>query len=109
MLSDILQNRYAVTAVILFGVGFTNLMLQQNLLRKVIGFNIMDSAIFLLLASLGYIDGGVAPIVGGPGIRPPLHQPYPQRPGADGHRGVRVHHRLFSGADPADLSSVRHH
>ena len=34
MLSDILQNRYAVTAVILFGVGFTNLMLQQNLLRK---------------------------------------------------------------------------
>ena len=44
MLSDIIQNRYAVTAVILFGIGFTNLMLQQNLLRKVIGFNIMDSA-----------------------------------------------------------------
>ena len=64
MLSDIIQNRYAVTAVILFGIGFTNLMLQQNLLRKVIGFNIMDSAIFMLLASLGYIEGGVAPIVG---------------------------------------------
>ena len=59
MLSDIIQNRYAVTAVILFGIGFTNLMLQQNLLRKVIGFNIMDSAIFMLLASLGYIEGGV--------------------------------------------------
>ena len=53
MLEDIIQNRYAVTAVILFGIGFTNLMLQQNLLRKVIGFNIMDSAVFLLLASLG--------------------------------------------------------
>lgn len=64
MLEEIIQNRYAVTAVILFGIGFTNLMLQQNLLRKVIGFNIMDSAVFLLLASLGYIDGGVAPIVG---------------------------------------------
>lgn len=61
MLEEIIQNRYAVTAVILFGIGFTNLMLQQNLLRKVIGFNIMDSAVFLLLASLGYIDGGVAP------------------------------------------------
>ena len=57
MLEEIIQNRYAVTAVILFGIGFTNLMLQQNLLRKVIGFNIMDSAVFLLLASLGYIDG----------------------------------------------------
>ena len=55
MLEEIIQNRYAVTAVILFGIGFTNLMLQQNLLRKVIGFNIMDSAVFLLLASLGYI------------------------------------------------------
>ena len=51
MLEEIIQNRYAVTAVILFGIGFTNLMLQQNLLRKVIGFNIMDSAVFLLLAS----------------------------------------------------------
>ena len=48
MLEEIIQNRYAVTAVILFGIGFTNLMLQQNLLRKVIGFNIMDSAVFLL-------------------------------------------------------------
>ena len=37
MLEEIIQNRYAVTAVILFGIGFTNLMLQQNLLRKVIG------------------------------------------------------------------------
>ena len=41
MLEEIIQNRYAVTAVILFGIGFTNLMLQQNLLRKVIGFNII--------------------------------------------------------------------
>lgn len=63
MLEIILQNRFAVTAVLLFGVGFMNLMLQQNLLRKVVGFNIMDSAIFLLLASLGYIEGHVAPIV----------------------------------------------
>ena len=31
MLEEIIQNRYAVTAVILFGIGFTNLMLQQNL------------------------------------------------------------------------------
>ena len=77
MLSDIIQNRYAVTAVILFGIGFTNLMLQQNLLRKVIGFNIMDSAIFMLLASLGYIEGGVAPIVGDRGFDPLYINPIP--------------------------------
>ena len=44
MLEEIIQNRYAVTAVILFGIGFTNLMLQQNLLRKVIGFGRLPAA-----------------------------------------------------------------
>ncbi|MEG1594292.1 MAG: cation:proton antiporter subunit C [Oscillibacter sp.] len=63
MLQMVIQNRFAVTVVILFGVGFMNLLLQQNLIKKVVGFNIMDSAIFLLLASLGYIEGHVAPIV----------------------------------------------
>ena len=106
MLEEIIQNRYAVTAVILFGIGFTNLMLQQNLLRKVIGFNIMDSAVFLLLASLGYIDGGVAPIVG---LRPAVHQSDSQRPGADRHCGICVHHGVFPGVDPADLPPLWHH
>lgn len=77
MLDMILQNRLAVTAVILFGVGLMNMLLQQNLLRKVVGFNIMDSAVFLLLASLGYIDGGVAPIVGDQGFDPLYINPIP--------------------------------
>lgn len=63
MLERILENRFAVVAVILFGVGLLNMMLRCNLLKKVIGFSIMDSAIFLLLASLGYIQGHTAPIV----------------------------------------------
>lgn len=63
MLATVAQNRFAFTAVILFGIGLVNMMLQQNLLKKVVGFSIMDSAIFLLLASLGYIEGNGAPIV----------------------------------------------
>ena len=77
MLELVLHNRFAVTAVILFGIGFMNLLLQQNLLKKVVGFNIMDSAVFLLLASLGYIDGGVAPIVGDRGVNPLYINPIP--------------------------------
>ena len=64
MLETILHNRFAVTAVLLFGIGFMNLLLQQNLLKKVVGFNIMASAVFMLLASLGYIEGRVAPVMG---------------------------------------------
>ncbi|MDR3730036.1 MAG: sodium:proton antiporter [Oscillospiraceae bacterium] len=63
MIQRILENRFSVTAVILFGIGFANLMLQYNLVKKVVGFNIMDSAVFLLLASQGYIEGAVPPIV----------------------------------------------
>lgn len=63
MLTTLLENRFSVVAVILFGIGFANVMMQLNLLKKVVGFNIMDSAVFLLLASLGYINGGIAPIV----------------------------------------------
>ena len=52
----------AVSAV-LFCIGFTNLLLQTNLIKKIIGLNIMDSAIYLFLAEKGYIAGRVAPIV----------------------------------------------
>ena len=44
-------------------VYFTTLFLQPNLIKKVIGLNIMDSAIYLFLASKGYIEGRLAPIV----------------------------------------------
>ena len=52
-----------IAAVILFGVGFTTLLLHKNLIKKIIGLNIMDTAVYLFLAAMGYIDGRVAPIL----------------------------------------------
>ena len=52
-----------VAAIILFGIGLTTLLLQKNLIKKVIGFNIMDTAIFLFLTAKGYIAGRGAPII----------------------------------------------
>ena len=63
MLQDLLQSPYEAAAIILFGIGFTSLMLQKNMIKKIIGFNMMDSAIYLFLAAKGYIDGRKAPIV----------------------------------------------
>lgn len=60
---NFLSNYYQVVAMILFGIGFTTLFLHRNLFKKVIGLNIMDSAVYLFLASSGYIEGGVAPII----------------------------------------------
>ena len=61
--SILAQNHILAASVILFGIGFVNLLLQKNLIRKIIGLNIMDTAIFLLLPSFGYIEGRYAPIL----------------------------------------------
>ena len=60
---NLLSNYYETAAVILFCIGFTTLFLQPTLIKKVIGLNIMDSAVYLFLAAKGYISGRLAPIV----------------------------------------------
>lgn len=61
--SNFLFNIGEEVAMILFGIGFANLLFQKNLIKKIIGFNIMDTAIYLFLAEKGYISGRIAPIV----------------------------------------------
>jgi len=58
-----LENYEEVVAIILFGIGFSNLLLSKNLIKKIIGLNIMDTAVYLFLASMGYIEGALAPII----------------------------------------------
>ncbi len=62
MWQELWNDRVEVAAIILFGIGLSTLLLNRNLIRKIIGFSFMDSAIFLFLASEGYIAGGSAPI-----------------------------------------------
>ena len=61
--SNLFVNYGEVVSVILFGIGFTNLLMQKNLIKKIIGLNIMDTAVYLFLAEKGYVYGRVAPIV----------------------------------------------
>ena len=63
MLSLIIENRFAIAAVILFVTGFVNMMVHPNLIKKIVSFNIMDSATFLMLASRGMIAGRTAAIL----------------------------------------------
>ena len=61
--ANLLTNMPEAVAMILFGIGFANLLFQKNLIKKIIGFNIMDTAIYLFLADKGYITGRMPPIV----------------------------------------------
>ena len=60
---NLFVNYYEATAMILFGIGFTTMLLHPNLIKKIIGLNIMDTAIYLFLAAKGYIEGKLAPII----------------------------------------------
>jgi multicomponent Na+:H+ antiporter subunit C len=57
------QNYEESVAVILFAIGFCLLLFSRNLIKKVIGLDIMDSGVFLLLADRGYIAGRRVPII----------------------------------------------
>ena len=66
----LLDNRIEAAAIILFGIGLTTLLLHPHLIKKIIGFSFMDSAIFLFLASEGYLAGRTAPIQDAAGSLP---------------------------------------
>lgn len=61
--ANLLVNYGEAVAMVLFGIGLGNLLLQNNLIKKIIGLNIMDTAVYLFLAEKGYVSGRVAPIV----------------------------------------------
>lgn len=65
MLGNLFANYYEAASVILFGIGFTTLLLNRNMIKKIMGLNIMDTAIYLFLAAKGYIEGRKVPIVTG--------------------------------------------
>lgn len=65
MLENVMANYSKYAAVILFAIGFFMLLLHRNLMKKIIGMNIMDTAVYVFLTSCGYIKGGVPPIDAG--------------------------------------------
>ena len=60
---NLFTNMEEMTAMILFGIGFTTLLLDKNMIKKIIGFSMMDAGMYLFLAAKGFIEGRTAPIV----------------------------------------------
>jgi multicomponent Na+:H+ antiporter subunit C len=48
---------------ILFLIGLFGVLTKRNVIKIVIGLSIMEFSIFLFLVLIGYIDGGLAPII----------------------------------------------
>ena len=62
-MQSMLVNYHEVVSVLLFGIGFATILLHPNLVKKVIGLNVMDTAVCLFLAAKGYIAGRAVPII----------------------------------------------
>ena len=65
--------RYEAAGIVLFCIGFVTLFLHPNLIKKIIGLNIMDTAVYLFLASMGYIAGREAPMTAVDATDPELY------------------------------------
>ncbi len=63
LLTYIAEHAVQWGAVILLMLGLYIVMTRGNLIKKVVGLNIFQTAVFLLYISLGFVTGGTAPIV----------------------------------------------
>ncbi len=62
-INNLISNFYYMAAIIFFVIGLYIMLTHPNLIKKVIGMNIIDSSIFLFFVSVGYIEGGKSPII----------------------------------------------
>ncbi len=51
-----------ITVVIVIGLGLYAMLYKRNLIKIVIGLSLVESGVNLFLVSLGYRNGGIAPI-----------------------------------------------
>ncbi|HJJ48567.1 MAG TPA: cation:proton antiporter subunit C [Methanocorpusculum sp.] len=51
-----------IAVALLVGIGLAILLLKKNMIKMVMGLGIVEGAVNLFLVSLGYREGGIAPI-----------------------------------------------
>lgn len=68
------EQRVLVTAAILFVIGFCGLLFNWNLIKKIVGLNIMDTAVYLALTGAGHVEGRLDPIMTDPNIPATVEQ-----------------------------------
>jgi multicomponent Na+:H+ antiporter subunit C len=77
MIEALWQNIDYVASVVLFCIGLYAMIAKDNLIKKFIGLNIMETSVFAFIVALGVVEDGDAPIMGS-GATPPFINPLPQ-------------------------------
>ncbi len=53
---------FYVTSLILIGIGLYAIIIKKNLIKIIIGLDLIETGVNLLIVSVGYINNGTAPI-----------------------------------------------
>jgi multicomponent Na+:H+ antiporter subunit C len=77
MIALLWANLDYAASVVLFCIGLYCVVTKNNLIKKFIGLNIMETAVFAFIVALGVVDGGDAPIMGADATAP-FTNPIPQ-------------------------------
>ena len=62
-LDILVANVHFLGAVIIFVIGLYMVIAHANLIKRIIGINIMSSAVFYFFVAIGNISGGDVPII----------------------------------------------
>ncbi len=63
IIQGLVDNYFYFASIVIFLIGMHIMLTHSNMIKKIMGMNIMETAIFLFVVSIGYVDGGSAPIV----------------------------------------------
>lgn len=63
ILEKIVDNINYIGAVALFVLGLRIVVLHSNLIKRIMGLNVMGTGVFLFFVSIGNVTGGVPPII----------------------------------------------
>ncbi|MDT8437887.1 MAG: cation:proton antiporter subunit C [Wenzhouxiangellaceae bacterium] len=77
MLQQLLAHFDYLVVSAVFCTGLYILLVRQNLVKKLIGLNIMETAVFAFIVTTGMIDGGDPPLLGAD-LGPLFASPIPQ-------------------------------
>ena len=62
-IANFVTNYLDIAALILYGIGLSTLLIDKNLLKKILGVNISYASVYLFFAAKGYVQGRAAPII----------------------------------------------
>ena len=62
-LIKLVDNINYIGAVALFVIGLRIVVLHSNLIKRIMGLNIMGTGVFLFFVAIGNVTGGIPPII----------------------------------------------